>query len=79
MQSTQDRKSGPEFTSDAIKVFEIMLRDFHQGACRNAEQLATSSHVVSTEVMCQAIVKTCLAIAERCSSAAETSGGKKVA
>lgn len=73
-----DRQS-LRFSGDAVEVFEAALRDFHQGACSSAKQLAKSSEFVTMEVMRQSIVETCRAMAERYSTAANSPGGKQVA
>ena len=70
------------FTGEAVDLFESALREFHQGACSGAcsgaQQVASSSQIVTMEFMRQAVVKTCLAMADRYSSA-ESSGEKRVA
>ncbi len=73
-----DRQS-LRFSGDAVDVFEAALRDFHQGTCSSVKQLASSSELVTMEVMRQSIVKTCLAIVDRYSTAADSSGDKQVA
>ena len=66
------------FTGEAVDLFESALREFHQGACSDAQQVANSSQIVTMEVMRQAVVKTCLAMADRYSTA-ESSPEKRVA
>ena len=66
------------FTGEAVDLFENALREFHHGACSGAQQVANSSQIVTMEAMRQAVVKTCLAMADHYSTA-ESSGEKRVA
>ncbi len=66
------------FTGEAVDLFESALREFHQDACSGAQQVASSSQIVTMEAMRQAVVRTCLAMANRYSTA-ESAGEKRVA
>jgi hypothetical protein len=68
----------PRFTGEAVDLFETALREFHQGACSGAQQAASSLQIVTMEVIRRAVVKTCLALADRYSTA-ESSEERRVA